>query len=178
MSIRRPANLMPTSIAAAFGLALVFALTASTEAQARPWNGITPDEHGSGHVVKKFGKPYREIKGSGKCKSTLNYQAERAIKGTKQVNFCIGAKGKIVQIAVFPAVPILRDDIEEYFGGGYTKKLTDSFVEYFAYPKQGFYIFFNEDRKTVQSLMFTKAQTGPGGKSTPTDSKKQASATP
>jgi hypothetical protein len=156
---------------------LAFSALGASPAEARPWNGISPGEHTRADVVKRFGKPYREVKCAGKCAFTLNYQADKAIRGTKQVNFCAGPDGKIKQVAVFPAVPILRADVAEYYGEKFIKKLTDSFVEYFVYEGQGFFVFFNEDRKTVQSLMFTKAKPVLKKGPAPAD-KKQAKATP
>ncbi len=133
-------------------------------AQAKAWMGITPAESSREDVFKRFGEPTKKV-AQADGKEILAYVGEHAIKGTAQAQFII-ASGKVEQIVVFPASTLDITEIEDSFGRScatekpgsgapcYHKQLTDDFRTYFWYKRSGLVVFFNEDKKTVQSLIY------------------------
>ncbi len=134
-------------------------------ANARKWQGIEPGATKREEVTQKFGEPSRVVTADGR--ETIAYFGKEAIKGTKEVQFKMDATGKVVdRIDVLPGPVIDKETIENSYGGVcpngpppaapcFVKKVTDDFRTYYQYPKLGLVIFFNEDGKTVHSLVFT-----------------------
>jgi hypothetical protein len=104
-------------------------------------------------------------------KEVVAYFDEKAIKGTRQVQFTVDVGTQhIERISVFPGPVIDKESIESTYGPAcpasgkqpatpcYQKKLTDDFRTYLFYARHGLAVFLNEDGKTVQSLTFTSAQ--------------------
>jgi hypothetical protein len=141
----------------------------------KPWNGITPGESMRADVLQRFGEPSKTVAQSD-GKELLAYTAEQAINGTTQAQFTVLPSGKIEQIVVFPSTSLDVADIEDTFGkacaavektggaGGscYSKQLTDDFRSYFWYKRLGLVVFFNEDKRTVHSILYNvPALSGP-----------------
>lgn len=144
--------------------ALLLLLALSPGALAKPWHGIEPGVSKKDEVVKKFGTPTKSLTSGGK--EVLAYLQKQAIKGTKQAQFRVDPSTQVVErIDVFPGPVIDREAIEGSYGPAcakgaptaapcYVKKVTDDFRTYFHYPELGLAVFFNEDGKTVHSLIF------------------------
>lgn len=124
---------------------------------ARPWKGLNPGQSTLTEVQKTFGPAQQEFKNKGRCALLYNYQAARAVAGTKQTNVCFDAKNVVIEIAVFPDRALTKDLVDEAYGKVYQKKLTDDFREYHLYKNEGLAIFFEKDGVNVQSLLFTAA---------------------
>ncbi|MFN0061211.1 MAG: hypothetical protein ACKVPX_01650 [Myxococcaceae bacterium] len=152
---------MRTLVAVLFG---VFSLSV----HAKPWNAIDPGTSTRAEVIQKFGEPSRAI--TADAKEVLAYFGKQAIKGTQQTQFRVDPKSQLVErIDVFPGPVVDKEAVESAYGPAcpqgsplsgapcYAKRLTDDFRTYFLYTKAGLAVFFNEDAKTVQSLIFQPA---------------------
>lgn len=137
----------------------------SSVALAKPWNGIEPGVSKKAEVLERFGKPSKTVSNDGT--EILAYLNKEAIRGTAQAQFKIDPKTQLVErIDVFPGPVIDKETIESTYGPQcpagkplpttpcFTKKLTDDFRTYYVYARLGMAIFFNEDGKTVQSIIF------------------------
>ncbi|ATB40974.1 hypothetical protein CYFUS_006436 [Cystobacter fuscus] len=150
-------------------LVCVAVLLAAAPAVAKPWQGIEPGQTKRDSIIQKFGEPSRVVTSEGK--EVVAYFDDKAIKGTRQVQFTVDVGTQQVErISVFPGPVIDKESIESTYGPAcpssgkqpatpcYQKKLTDDFRTYLFYARQGLAVFLNEDGKTVQSLTFTSAQ--------------------
>ncbi|WNG48615.1 hypothetical protein F0U60_34270 [Archangium minus] len=151
-------------------IAIVALLLAAAPAVAKPWQGIEPGQSKRDQVIQKFGEPSRVVTTEGK--EVIAYFEQKAIKGTKQVQFKVDPGTKLVErIDVFPGPVIDKESVESTYGpvcpSGkmpaspcYQKKLTDDFRTYLLYPRLGLAVFLNEDGKTVHSFIFTPQPSG------------------
>ena len=152
-------------------IALVAVLLASAPAVAKPWQGIEPGQSKKEQITQKFGEPSRVVTVEGK--EIIAYFDQRAIKGTKQVQFKLDPGTQLVErIDVFPGPVIDKESVESTYGNAcpssgkataspcYQKKLTDDFRTYMLYAKLGLAVFLNEDGKTVHSFIFTPQPAG------------------
>lgn len=152
-------------------IAIVAVLFAAAPAVAKPWQGVEPGQTKREQVVQKFGEPSRVVTTEGK--EVIAYLGERAIKGTKQVQFKVDPGTQLVErIDVFPGPVIDKESVESTYGNAcpsgkaaasgpcYQKKLTDDFRTYMLYAKLGLAVFLNEDGKTVHSFIFTPQPAG------------------
>jgi len=149
-------------------IAIVAVLLAAAPAVAKPWQGIEPGQSKREQVVQKFGEPSRVVTAEGK--EIIAYLDDKAIKGTKQVQFKVDPGTQLVErIDVFPGPVIDKESVENTYGPAcpsgkqpaspcYLKKLTDDFRTYLLYPRLGVAIFLNEDGKTVHTFIFTTVQ--------------------
>lgn len=122
-------------------------------ARAETWNGIAPGTSTQKDVVKRFGKPTKQLMEKGR--QVYSYQGAQAIKGTKQANFYFNKKGVVEEIHVFPKAVVPADVVQSTFGKGFVKRLTDDFHTYYWYGKLGLVVFLNSDAKTVYSFIYT-----------------------
>ena len=148
--------------------AIVAVLLAAAPVVAKPWQGVEPGQSKREQIIQKFGEPSRVVTSEGK--EVIAYFDEKAIKGTRQVQFTVDVDTQHVErISVFPGPVIEKESIESTYGPAcpsgkmpatpcYQKKLTDEFRTYLFYTRLGLAVFLNEDGKTVQSLTFTSAQ--------------------
>lgn len=148
-------------------LLAVLVLAVPALASARAWMGITPGESTRDEVIRKFGEPKKTVAQGDK--EILAYTGSTAVSGSKQTQVTILASGKVEQIVVFPATKLEVTEVEEVYGkacsvyekGGeavvncFAKQMTDDFKPIYRYKKAGLIVFFAEDKKTVQSLVFT-----------------------
>jgi hypothetical protein len=152
-------------------IAIVAVLLAAAPAVAKPWQGIEPGQSKRELLLQKFGEPSRVVPAEGK--EILAYLDEKAIKGTKQVQFTVDPGSQVVErISVFPGPVIDKESVEGTYGGPcptsgkqpsspcYVKMLTDDFRTYMNYPRLGLAVFLNEDGKTVHSFIFTLQPSG------------------
>ena len=152
-------------------IAIVAVLLAAAPAVAKPWQGVEPGQTRREQVVQKFGEPSRVVTADGK--EIIAYFDQRAIKGTKQVQFKVDPGTQLVErIDVFPGPVIDKESVESTYGNVcpsgkaaasgpcYQKKLTDDFRTYMLYAKLGLAVFLNEDGKTVHSFIFTPQPAG------------------
>jgi hypothetical protein len=152
-------------------IAIVAVLFAAAPAVAKPWQGVEPGQTKREQVIQKFGEPSRVVTAEGK--EVIAYLGERAIKGTKQVQFKVDPGTQLVErIDVFPGPVIDKESVESTYGNAcpsgkaaasgpcYQKKLTDDFRTYMLYAKLGLAVFLNEDGKTVHSFIFTPQPAG------------------
>lgn len=147
----------PLSALAACAVLLLPALAA-----ARAWNGITPQESTKADAVAKFGQPTKAVKQGDR--EVLAWFGDQSIKGTTQTQIALNKGGKVETITVFPLAKLELSDIEDTYGkacagderaqGCYVKQLADDFKTYFWYKKIGLMVFFNEDKKSVHSIVF------------------------
>ena len=149
-------------------VAVVALLLAALPAAAKPWQGIEPGQSKREQVIQKFGEPSRVVTTEGK--EVIAYFEQKAIKGTKQVQFKVDPGTHVVErIDVFPGPVIDKESVESTYGSVcpagkappgpcYQKKLTDDFRTYLLYPRLGVAIFLNEDGKTVHTFIFTTVQ--------------------
>jgi hypothetical protein len=150
-------------------IAIVAVLLAAAPAVAKPWQGIEPGQSKREQITQKFGEPSRVVTAEGK--EIIAYFDQKAIKGTKQVQFKVDPGTQLVErIDVFPGPVIDKESVESTYGpvcpsGGkappspcYVKKLTDDFRTYMLYSRLGLAVFLNEDGKTVHSFIFTTQQ--------------------
>ena len=149
----------------------VAVLAAAAPVAAKPWQGIEPGQSKRDSLVQKFGEPSRTVINEGK--ELVAYFDQKAIKGTRQVQFTVDVGTQSVErISVFPGAVVDKESIEGTYGPAcpsagrmpptpcYQKKLTDEFRTYLFYPRLGLAVFLNEDAKTVQSLTFTPQSGG------------------
>ncbi|HYO54214.1 hypothetical protein [Archangium sp.] len=146
-------------------IAIVAVLLATAPAVAKPWQGIEPGQSKREQVIQKFGEPSRVVTTDGK--EVIAYFDQKAIKGTKQVQFKVDTGTQQVErIDVFPGPVVDKESVESTYGPVcpsskasanpcYQKKLTDDFRTYLFYARLGLAVFLNEDGKTVHSLIFT-----------------------
>ena len=152
-------------------IAIVAVLFAAAPAVAKPWQGVDPGQTKREQLIQKFGEPSRVVTAEGK--EVIAYLGERAIKGTKQVQFKVDPGTQLVErIDVFPGPVIDKESVESTYGNAcpsgkaaasgpcYQKKLTDDFRTYMLYAKLGLAVFLNEDGKTVHSFIFTPQPAG------------------
>jgi hypothetical protein len=151
-------------------IAIVAVLLAAAPAVAKPWQGIEPGQSKRDQVIQKFGEPSRVVTSEGK--EIIAYFEQKAIKGTKQVQFTVDpGTQQVERIAVFPGPVIDKESVESTYGNAcpagkapaapcYQKKITDDFRTYLLYPKLGLAVFLNEDGKTVHSFIFTPQPAG------------------
>jgi hypothetical protein len=151
-------------------IAIVAVLLAAAPAVAKPWQGIEPGQSKRDQVIQKFGEPSRIVTNEGK--EVIAYLEQKAIKGTKQVQFKVDPGTQLVErIDVFPGPVIDKESVESTYGNAcpagkapaapcYQKKITDDFRTYLLYPKLGLAVFLNEDGKTVHSFIFTPQPAG------------------
>ena len=151
-------------------IAIVAVLLAAAPAVAKPWQGIEPGQSKREQILQKFGEPSRVVTAEGK--EIIAYFDQRAIKGTKQVQFKVDPGTQLVErIDVFPGPVIDKESVESTYGNVcpagkapanpcYQKKLTDDFRTYMLYAKLGLAVFLNEDGKTVHSFIFTPQPAG------------------
>jgi hypothetical protein len=151
-------------------IAILAVLLAATPApaRARPWQGIEPGQSKRAQVLQRFGEPSRVVTAEGK--EIIAYLDDKAIKGTKQVQFSVDpGTQRVERIAVFPGPVIDRESVESTYGplcrSGkpqsspcYVKRLTEDFRTYLLYTRLGLAVFLNEDIKTVHSFIFTTQQ--------------------
>jgi hypothetical protein len=146
-------------------LVCVAVLLAAAPVVAKPWQGIEPGQSKRDALIQKFGEPSRVVTNEGK--ELVAYFDQKAIKGTRQVQFTVDVGTQQVErISVFPGPVVDKESIESTYGpvcppgktppaACYQKKLTDDFRIYLFYARLGLAVFLNEDGKTVQSLTFT-----------------------
>ncbi|MBN1208149.1 MAG: hypothetical protein JXB05_25025 [Myxococcaceae bacterium] len=146
-------------------VAMLFAALPAAAVGAKKWQGIEPGVSKRDEVTQKFGEPSRVVTADGK--EIIAYFGKEAIKGTSQAQFKVDPTSKVIErIDVFPGPVIDKETIENSYGEAcpngpppaapcFLKKMTDEFRTYYLYPKLGLAIFFNEDGKTVHSLIFT-----------------------
>ena len=127
-------------------------------ARARPWKGITPGKTTRAEVQQRFGKPSRALDNQGKCVAFLVYGGEQKIPGATQAQFCFDAAAKVVELRVFPDVKLEQDTVREAFGDDYRKKLTDDFLTYWHYERDGMVVFFEKDGKSVSAILYVEAK--------------------
>ncbi|HZI04724.1 MAG TPA: hypothetical protein VEZ71_11910 [Archangium sp.] len=152
-------------------IAIVAVLFAAAPAVAKPWQGVEPGQTRREQLIQKFGEPSRVVTAEGK--EVIAYFDQRAIKGTKQVQFKVDPGTQLVErIDVFPGPVIDKESVESTYGNAcpsgkaaasgpcYQKKLTDDFRTYMLYAKLGLAVFLNEDGKTVHSFIFTPQPAG------------------
>lgn len=151
-------------------IAIVAVLLAAAPGVAKPWQGVEPGQSKREQVIQKFGEPSRVVTAEGK--EVIAYFDQRAIKGTKQVQFKVDPGTQLVErIDVFPGPVIDKESVESTYGNVcpsgkataspcYQKKLTDDFRTYMLYAKLGLAVFLNEDGKTVHSFIFTPQPNG------------------
>lgn len=152
-------------------IAIVAVLLAAAPAVAKPWQGIEPGQSKREQIIQKFGEPSRVVTNEGK--EIIAYLEQKAIKGTKQVQFRVDPGTQLVErIDVFPGPVIDKESVESTYGNAcpasgrqpaapcYQKKITDDFRTYLLYPKLGLAVFLNEDGKTVHSFIFTPQPAG------------------
>lgn len=151
-------------------IAIVAVLLAAVPAVAKPWQGVEPGQTKREQLIQKFGEPSRTVTAEGK--EIIAYFDQKAIKGTKQVQFKVDPDTKLVErIDVFPGPVIDKESVESTYGNVcpagkatanpcYQKKLTDDFRTYMLYAKLGLAVFLNEDGKTVHSFIFTPQPAG------------------
>lgn len=152
-------------------IAIVAVLLAAAPAVAKPWQGIEPGQSKRDQIIQKFGEPSRVVTNEGK--EIIAYLEQKAIKGTKQVQFRVDPGTQLVErIDVFPGPVIDKESVESTYGNAcpasgrqpaapcYQKKITDDFRTYLLYPKLGLAVFLNEDGKTVHSFIFTPQPAG------------------
>jgi len=149
-------------------IAIIAVLLAAVPAVAKPWQGIEPGQSKREQILQKFGEPSRVVTTEGK--EVIAYFEQKAIKGTKQVQFKVDSGTRVVErIDVFPGPVIDRESVESTYGPAcpagktpshpcYVKKLTDDFRTYLLYTRLGLAVFLNEDGKTVHSFIFTTQQ--------------------
>ena len=129
-------------------------LGASTVAHARPWKGCTPGKTTQAEVEQKFAKPSKKTAAEGKCSALWAYLEDQKIAGTTQAQFCFDAGGKLLDITVFPENAIDADTVKESYGENFKKRLTDDFVVFWAYDKDGMKIYFDKEGKLVKAILF------------------------
>ena len=146
-------------------IAIVTVLLSATPVVAKPWQGIEPGQSKREQVLQRFGEPSRVVTVEGK--EIIAYLDQKAIQGTKQVQFKVDPGTHVVErIDVFPGPVIDKESVEGTYGsvcpGGkapatpcYVKKLTDDFRTYMFYARLGLAVFLHEDGKTVHSFIFT-----------------------
>jgi hypothetical protein len=147
-------------------IAIVAVLLATAPAVAKPWQGIEPGQSKREQVLQKFGEPSRVVTAEGK--EIIGYLDQKAIKGTKQVQFKVDPATQLVErIDIFPSPVIDQEAVEGTYGPAcptsgkapptpcYVKLLTDDFRTYMLYTRLGLAVFFNEDGKTVHSFIYT-----------------------
>jgi hypothetical protein len=152
-------------------LAIVAVLLATASVVAKPWHDIEPGQSKRGQVLQKFGEPSRVVSADGK--DVIAYLDQKAIKGTKQVQFKVDPGTQIVErIDVFPGPVIDKETVEGTYGAAcptsgkappapcYVKMMTDDFRTFMHYPRLGLAVFLNEDGKTVHSFIFTPQPSG------------------
>jgi hypothetical protein len=151
-------------------IAIVAVLLATAPAVAKPWQGIEPGQSKREKIIQKFGEPSRVVTSDGK--EIIAYLDQKAIKGTKQVQFKVDPGTQLVErIDVFPGPVIDKESVESTYGPAcpsgkasaspcYQKKLTDDFRTYLFYARLGLAVFLNEDGKTVNSFIFTPQPAG------------------
>jgi hypothetical protein len=149
-------------------LVCVAVLLAAAPVVAKPWQGIEPGQSKRDSLIQKFGEPSRVVTAEGK--ELVAYFDQKAIKGTRQVQFTVDVGTQQVErISVFPGPVVDKESIESTYGppcppgkapptACYQKKLTDDFRTYLFYARLGLAVFLNEDGKTVQSLTFSTLQ--------------------
>src|SRR5687768_16963866 len=132
-------------------IAIVTVLLAATPVAAKPWQGIEPGQSKREQVLKKFGEPSRVVTAEGK--EIIAYLDQKAIQGTKQVQFKVDPGTQFVErIDVFPGPVIDKESVEGTYGpacpGGkapatpcYVKKITDDFRTYMLYARLGLAVF-------------------------------------
>jgi len=129
-------------------------------AHAKVWKGMTPGKSNRAEVVGRFGKPTKELKDQGECQVILGYTNDEKITGARQAQFCLSKEDRLVYIIVFPDVTLDKDTVKEAFGEEFKKKLTDDFVVYWFFEKDGLVVFFDKDGKEVQSIRYMEGKTG------------------
>ncbi|MFE8597506.1 hypothetical protein KYC5002_18535 [Archangium violaceum] len=151
-------------------IAIVAVLLAAAPVVAKPWQGVEPGQTKKELLIQKFGEPSRTVTTEGK--EIIAYFDQKAIKGTKQVQFKVDPGTQLVErIDVFPGPVIDKESVESTYGNAcpagkapagpcYQKKLTDDFRTYMLYAKLGLAVFLNEDGKTVHSFIFTPQPAG------------------
>jgi hypothetical protein len=146
------------------GWAVVLAMAVPGLAWTRPWKGITPGKSMRAEVTERFGAPAKEGQAQGDCAELLSYRtsddapASPALSGVKQAHFCIGKEGKVVHIDVFPDATLDDLTVEEAYGDEFRKKLTDDFVVYWHYERDGLVVFFDKDARRVKALKFVEGK--------------------
>ncbi|MEW5854555.1 MAG: hypothetical protein AB2A00_37610 [Myxococcota bacterium] len=139
-------------------------MTLTLPAAAKPWKGMTPGKSTKAEVAKKFGKPTRELPNQGDCVTLASYQGDEAIAGARQSQFCFDANGKLLKIVVFPDTSLDRETVSEAFGDEYRKRLTDDFVVYWHYEKDGLVVFFDKEGKLVSAVQYIEPRAASGKK--------------
>ncbi|MBI5496931.1 MAG: hypothetical protein HY904_18090 [Deltaproteobacteria bacterium] len=138
---------------------VVVALTGlPSVAAAKTWKGLTPGKSLRAEVEQKLGKPPKVSDNQGKCAQKLIYGGEQKPEGTKEAHICLDAGGKLLEISVFPDVDLDRGTVEEAYGDEYRKKLTDEFLTYWHYEREGLVVFFEKGGRTVKVLLFVEAK--------------------
>ncbi len=155
-------NILPLCVG--LGLALAPQLAA-----ARPWKGITPGKSTRADVEAKFGKPPQVQENQGKCAARLIYNADKKPEGAREAHVCVDAAGKVVEMNVFPDTVLDKSTVEEAFGEEYRKKLTDEFLTYWHYERDGLVVFFEKGNKNVKVILYVEAK--PGAKKPPAKEK-------
>jgi hypothetical protein len=137
---------------ASVAVAALLGLLLPDRVDARPWQGIDPGKSTGEEVVAKFGEPTtRKQRGA---KAIIAYKGERALPGTKEVQFACRTDGVVEEITVFLAVPLDGDSIEGTYGKPQAKTFTDTFQKVWQYPQKGVTVYFDKDG-TVQAITFS-----------------------
>lgn len=147
---------------------VVLSVTLSSVSLAKPWNGIAPGASSRLDVIAKFGDPSKVLSTGGR--DTLVYLGPRAIRGTVQAQFKLGADGAVARIDVYPSVSLTAEAIAETYGPAcasdptepcFVAKETPQQRTYWVYAKLGLAVFFGGDGRTVQSLAFLPGAAAP-----------------
>jgi hypothetical protein len=146
-------RLVPSVLVALGALAL-----SAASAHARPWKGLTPGKTLRTEVETKYGKPARSLDNQGKCAAFLVYGGEQRIPGATQAQFCFDAGGKLIELRVFPEVKLDADTVKEAFGEEYRKRLTDDFLTYWHYERDGMVVFFEKDSRAVSAILYVEGK--------------------
>ena len=86
-------------------LLCVAVLAATAPVAAKPWQGIEPGQSKRDSLVQKFGEPSRTVINEGK--ELVAYFDQKAIKGTRQVQFTVDVGTQSVErISVFPGAVV------------------------------------------------------------------------
>ena len=142
----------------ALALTAAASLLAPALAAAKPWKGVTPGKSTRADVESRWGKPPLLKEKAGDCAATLTYNADQKPEGAKEVQVCVDAAGKVTQLRVFPDAELDRGTVEEAFGDEYRKKLSDEFIPYWHYEKDGLVVFFEKGGKKVKVLLYIEGK--------------------
>jgi hypothetical protein len=107
-------------------------------------------------VEQKFAKPTKKTGPEGKCAALWAYLDDQKIPGTTQAQFCFDAAAKLLDVTVFPESSIDQDTVRDSYGENFKKRLTDDFVVFWSYDREGMKVYFDKEGKNVRAFMFTE----------------------